>query len=151
MEFLTAHRKAELAARRATPWLKIDMSALLAVLFALLYLLMAPIVFYPDLPRDSADQPTLANAQMLPGAAREDAIIVTVTRDGRIFLPDSEPVSLEALPSRIHEAVGRASSHHVYLKADERAKYSDVEAVVAKIGEAGIKNVSLLAWQGTPR
>lgn len=151
MEFLTAHRKAELAARRATPWLKIDMSALLAVLFALLYLLMAPIVFYPDLPRHLANQPTLANAQPLPGASREDAIIITVTRDGRIFLPDSEPVSLEALPSRIHEAVGKTSSHHVYLNADERAKYSDVEAVVAKIGEAGIKNVSLLAWQATPR
>jgi biopolymer transport protein ExbD len=153
MEFRTAYRRQIAAAKQPVPWLNVDMSPFLAVTLVLLTLVMLS-------PSDSLIHdrsigpalPTITNAQPLPGAAREDAIIVVVFRDGRIFCTCTDSAILIGdLPSVIRQAVGTGSPHHVYLQADERARYAEVKAVVDKIGEAGIKNVSLLSSQGTPR
>jgi biopolymer transport protein ExbD len=150
MEFLTAYRKQIAAAKRPVPWLKIDLAPLLAVMFAILFIVMSPYSVAIDRHGGVVNQPSAVNAQPLPGAAREDAIEVVVTRDGRFYLRDRE-VTLNELPSAIREAVGRGGGHHVYLAADLRAKYGDVKAAVDKIGEAGIKNVSLLSDPRSPR
>jgi biopolymer transport protein ExbD len=61
-----------------------------------------------------------------------------------------QKVTVENLPSSPRESA-RKASHHVYVSAEERAKYSDAKAVVDKIGEAGIRKVSLPTDLRRPR
>jgi biopolymer transport protein TolR len=132
-------------AREAAPWLALDLAPMLGVMLVLLYLLMSPTLMYMDLRPDVADMPHSIHAHSLPGAAREDAIIVLVSRDGRFFLRGKE-VNVDDLPSMIREDIGKGAEHRVYITADARAKYFDVEQVVEKVRLAGVKDVDFLTW-----
>jgi biopolymer transport protein ExbD/biopolymer transport protein TolR len=78
-----------------------------------------------------------------PGALREDAINVTVTRDGKVFLRNRE-ASLEELPVLIQSAIKEGSERKVYLRADTKARNSDVEAAIARIRAGGISAVAII-------
>ena len=79
----------------------------------------------------------------MPGARREDATIVTVTRDGNVFLGNTQ-VQLPDLPSQITKSLAQGGERKVYLKADARARYVDVKALIEMLKKTGIQNVGLL-------
>jgi biopolymer transport protein ExbD/biopolymer transport protein TolR len=89
------------------------------------------------------------NATPMPGALREDAMLVAVTRDGNIFFGSHHIRSIE-LPASIHESVQRGSEKKVYLKVDARAKYGDAALVIDQIRQAGIQNVGIITEQREP-
>ena len=72
-----------------------------------------------------------------PGAMREDAIRIAISRDGRIYLNRSA-VRLEKLPKLIREEVSAGSERKVYISVDSRASNSDAESVLDQIRSAGI-------------
>ena len=78
-----------------------------------------------------------------PKAIRENAMIVMVSRDGVVFFRNVK-IAPEELPARIREAIRSGSEKRVYLRADSRAKYGDVKAVVGLIDEAGVSDVTFL-------
>jgi biopolymer transport protein TolR len=55
-------------------------------------------------------------------ALKEDALIVAVERDGRVFV-SRDGTSLADLPGKIREGLSRGAQNKVYIKADARAKY----------------------------
>ena len=85
----------------------------------------------------------------MPGASREDAILVAVTRDGNIFF-GSKNVRDSDLPALIRESVRRGSERKVYLKVDARAKYSDAALVIDQVALVGIQNVGIITEQLPP-
>ena len=92
------------------------------------------------------DIPTSRHSVRQPGALREDAMQVYVTRDGAIyfghtFVADPQEQSLR---DRIRQAAAAGAERRVYLKADSRAPYADVSVAIDAIRHAGIVNVTIV-------
>ena len=88
-----------------------------------------------------ADLAKVSHSTPLPGALREDAIRVVLTRDSRVYFRN-QLVTLEDLPDEIRKQVQNGAEKKVYVSADARAKYGDVSRVLAEIRLAGIGNVA---------
>jgi biopolymer transport protein TolR len=125
---------------------RIDMTAFLSIQLVLLFLFMNSIGSRPDLPRNSVDLASVAHPVLMPGADKEDAIVVAVQRDGSVYL-GLYKLSLEQLPDQIREAVNEGSERKVYIKADMRARYGAVLQVLAAVRSAGIENIGFLVDQ----
>lgn len=82
-----------------------------------------------------------------PKALREDAIIVSVNRSGRIYFQE-DIVNADQLPKRIRRALDSGSENRVYIRADGRTKYANVADVIEQIHASGVQNVSILTeWR----
>jgi biopolymer transport protein ExbD len=76
-------------------------------------------------------------------ADKDDAIVVAITRDGRIFIGNTQ-MQKEDLTGQIKDRVSSRLDKTVYVKSDGRAKYGDVVAVVDEIRSAGVDQLGLL-------
>jgi len=134
----SANRRNELLCR-------LDPAPFAAIFFAIFLLLLNPYTV-TDIPSrmGNADLVTLQHTKNLPMANREDAIWITLTRDGSIYFQNSRAVSTE-LPNKIRDAVLNSAEKRSYLKVDARAKYGDVNALLLYIQLSSIEDVSILA------
>jgi len=73
----------------------------------------------------------------MPDADKEDAVVVAVTRDGRLFL-GKELISLENLQKGVQELIAVRVDKIVYIKSDSRAKYEQVVKAVDEVRSAGV-------------
>jgi hypothetical protein len=69
----------------------------------------------------SVEMPVASKAVAMPAADEENASVITVTAEGKLFL-GLQPATLDGL--------ARVSSSTVYLKADARASYQQVLTVL---------------------
>lgn len=92
------------------------------------------------------DVPSAIHAKPQPKARAEDAINIYVTRDGRVYFRNhrAEPKSL---PFLMRNAMQEGAERKVYLSVDSRARYSDAAVVVEQIGNAGIREVCIMAYK----
>ncbi len=120
---------------------RIDMWGFVSIMLALLFMFLPGTT---DTPRSvSVDRPLAYHSTSMPGALKEDAILVSITRDGNIFFRDQRVLRLE-LANEIREAVRSGAEKQVYLVVDARARYGDAIPVLAQIRFAGIENVNFL-------
>jgi biopolymer transport protein TolR len=89
------------------------------------------------------DIPRSVSATTEPGAGREGAIEIYVTRDGATYLRH-DPMPLRELASAVERAVHEGAEKKAYVRADARAKNGDVERVVDEIRRAGITQIAFL-------
>src|ERR1043166_6573032 len=85
----------------------------------------------------SVDLVKAVNPHDMLDADKDDAVMVAVTRDGRIFL-GSDQMRLEDLSQKVQERISSRIDKTVYLKGDNRAKYEVVVNVVDEIRSAGV-------------
>jgi len=97
----------------------------------------------------SVEMPITKSAIPMPDADREDALIVTVTSDGRIYL-GINPRDLSVLATELQATVHSAKAKTLYLKADGRAPYATVAKIVDAATTAGIETTVLLTSQPIP-
>jgi biopolymer transport protein TolR len=138
----TMHRKRS----RRPQFLKgIDFWAFLSVELVLLMIFMANA---PPLHTHSSriDFVRTHHAKPMPGALREDAMLVVVTRDGNFFFGNLQVRSTE-LSRSIQECLRRGSERKVYLQVDARARYGDAAAVLEQVRQAGIENIGIITYQ----
>jgi biopolymer transport protein TolR len=83
------------------------------------------------------------NAEKMPNADRDDAIIVAVTRDGQLFL-GSNKIDLGDVANQVKDQLSNRLDKTVYVRADARAKYGDVVKAVDEVRSAGVENLGLL-------
>jgi len=76
-------------------------------------------------------------------ADRDDAVLVTVTRDGKLYL-GQEKVNVDALATKVNDLLASRLEKKVFVKSDLRAKYGDVVQVVDNIRNAGVDQIGLL-------
>jgi biopolymer transport protein ExbD/biopolymer transport protein TolR len=92
-------------------------------------------------------------AKDMQDADKDDSIVVAVTRDGNIFLGNTQ-VQKADLTGQIKDRISNKLDKTVFLKSDARAKYGDVVAVVDEIRSAGVDQLGLLTERnektGTP-
>ena len=85
----------------------------------------------------------------MPGALRDDATVIAIKRDGKVFLGHDE-VRLDNLPAAIRASVSRGGEHKVYINADGRAKYKVVGEVVVTVRSADVDTIGFLVSEAKP-
>jgi biopolymer transport protein ExbD len=96
----------------------------------------------------SVDVPRVTHPVAMRGALRDDAMKVSVLRDGQVYF-GSDRVWSGDLAQRIQNRLkDRELERKVYIMADVRARWSDVETVLDSVRSAGIIRVAFLADQG---
>jgi biopolymer transport protein ExbD len=83
------------------------------------------------------------NPIQMPEADREDAVVVAVMRDGKVYL-NSDAVTPEALTDRVKDTLSRRADKRIFVKADAGARYGDVVSVVDDVRSAGVDQLGLL-------
>jgi biopolymer transport protein TolR len=86
------------------------------------------------------------NPTAMPDADKEDAVLVAITRDGRIFLGQNQ-VSEPDLAAKVRDALTDKTSKQIYIRADTRAKYGTVTSAIDDVRTAGVDEVGLLTEQ----
>jgi len=90
--------------------------------------------------------PRTNHALSMPGADKEDALIVAVMRDGKIFF-DTQQVSAEDLSEKLKHSLAGRTDKQVYVKADARCRYKTVVEIVDNVRSAGVDQLGLLTEQ----
>jgi biopolymer transport protein ExbD len=92
------------------------------------------------------------NPIAMKDADKEDAVMVGITRDGKVVLsPGNIQLVPGDLPNRVKDLLTNRIDKTVYIKADMRAKYELVEDVVDNLRAAGVDQLGLLTEQLNPQ
>lgn len=78
-----------------------------------------------------------------------EGLVISVDRDGQIFLEDT-PVTLEEFEASVAQVARRRGSPTVYVKGDANVAYGVVLRVIGTLKESEIETVNLVA-QPEPR
>ena len=110
----------------------------------MLVLLIIFMVITPMLQKGvSVDMSKTKNPIDMKEADKDDAVLVAVTRDGKLYL-GKDRINIEDLATKVNDFVATRLDKTVYVKSDSRAKYGDVVQVVDTIRNAGVDKVGLL-------
>ena len=117
---------------------QINVTPLVDVMLVLLVIFMvtAPIIqqgVQVNLPQ--------AKAGAIPG--REEQLVVTIARNGRIFLNDN-PMTLAELGQKLRAIHRLQQGKEVYLRADQDVRYGVVMRTIAEIKQAGIEKLGMV-------
>lgn len=110
----------------------------------MLVLLIIFMVVTPMLSKGvSVDLVRTRNPINMDAADKEDAILVAVVRDGRVYLGSTQ-LDPATLTQKIQDLLSTKLDKTVFLKCDSRALYERVMEVVNDLRAAGVDNVGLL-------
>jgi len=112
----------------------------------MLVLLIIFIVITPLLTKGQPVEDAKAkNPIAMQNADKEDAILISITRNGTPFLsPGNKQVSVDELPTKVQDLLTNKLDKTVYIRADARAKYQAVEDVVDNLRAAGVDQLGLI-------
>jgi biopolymer transport protein ExbD/biopolymer transport protein TolR len=88
-----------------------------------------------------------ANPIQMPDADKEDALIVAVMRDGKIYFDTQLIQNPGDLTEKVKDRVANRVNKEVFVKADARAHYKNVVEVVDNVRSAGVDQLGLLTEQ----
>jgi biopolymer transport protein TolR len=130
---------------------EINVTPMVDVMLVLLIIFM---VVTPMLQKGiSVDMAKVNNPTPMQDADKEDALLVSITRDGKVYF-GSEQITPDTLTTKVKERLASNSqSKQVYVKADMRARFGSVVNVVDSVRAAGVDDLGLLTEQkktGTP-
>jgi biopolymer transport protein ExbD/biopolymer transport protein TolR len=116
----------------------------------MLVLLIIFIVITPMLQNKvNVDLATSATATPMDDANKEDAVVVAITRDSRIYLGQNQ-TSLANLGSEVRDDLQNKASKIVYFRSDARARYGTVMDAIDAVRTAGVEEVGMLTEQQQP-
>jgi len=127
------------------PVADINVTPMVDVMLVLLIIFM---VITPMLSKGvSVELAKTKNPIAMQAADKTDAIVVAVTRDGNTFL-NTTKLKPEDLAPKVKDLIAqRNGDHMVFVKSDQRAKYSVVLEVVQNLQAAGVDQLGLLTEQ----
>jgi biopolymer transport protein TolR len=94
----------------------------------------------------SVQLPTTSTAAVVLAADKQDALIVSVTHEGRVFLRNDE-ISPVDVQQKIQAELASGPKKTLYIKADARAPYSAVVQILDEAHAAGVQGIALLTSQ----
>src|SRR5438067_363727 len=122
----------------------INVTPMVDVMLVLLIIFM---VITPMLQKGvSVDLAKTNNPIDMPDADKEDALLVAVTRDGKVFF-GTDQIAPDQLTNKIKDRIAARLDKRVFVRADARAKYGSVVEVVDNVRAAGVDQLGLLTEQ----
>jgi biopolymer transport protein ExbD/biopolymer transport protein TolR len=89
------------------------------------------------------DMAKVNNPTDMHDADKEDALLVAITRDDKVFF-GTDKVNVDELTEKIKDRLANRTDKRVFLKADARAKFGWVVEVVDNVRAAGVDQLGLL-------
>jgi biopolymer transport protein ExbD/biopolymer transport protein TolR len=123
----------------------INVTPMVDVMLVLLIIFM---VVTPMLQKGvSVDMAQVNNPTPMQDADKEDALLVSITKDGKVFF-GSDLITVDALTTKVKDRLSsNAQNKQVYVKADMRARFGSVVEVVDAVRAAGVDDLGLLTEQ----
>ena len=122
----------------------INVTPMVDVMLVLLIIFM---VVTPMLQKGvSVDLAKVNNPEAMPDADKEDALIVAVMRDGKVYFGNDQ-IQVDQLTGKIKDRISGRQDKRVYVRADARAKFGSVVEVVDNVRSAGVDELGLLTDQ----
>ena len=119
----------------------INVTPMVDVMLVLLIIFM---VITPMLQKNfSVDMAKADSPRDMQAADKEDAVVLAVSRDGKIYL-GQEPISPDQITTTVKDRISSKLDKTVYVKSDRRAKYGVVASVVDNVRAAGVDSLGLL-------
>ena len=111
----------------------------------MLVLLIIFMVITPLLQKGvSLDLAKTKNPREMREADRDDAIVVAVTRDAKIYIGSDQITVKDNLGPKVKDMLAAKVDKTVYIKSDRRARYGDVVDVVDIVRASGVDTLGLL-------
>jgi biopolymer transport protein ExbD/biopolymer transport protein TolR len=88
------------------------------------------------------------NTRDMQDADKEDAVLLAVTKDGKIFL-QSDRIEPNQITTTVKDRLADKLDKTVYVKSDREAKYGVVVEVVDNVRAAGVDSLGLLTEKRT--
>ena len=123
---------------------EINVTPMVDVMLVLLIIFM---VVTPMLQKGiSVDMAKVNNPEQMPDADKEDALLVSITRDGKVYF-GSEQITVDNLTTKVKDRLANKADKRVYVKADMRTRFGGVVQVVDSVRAAGVDDLGLLTDQ----
>jgi biopolymer transport protein TolR len=122
----------------------INVTPMVDVMLVLLIIFM---VVTPMLQKGiSVDMAKVNNPEQMPDADKEDALLVSITRDNKVYF-GSEQINVDNLTTKVKDRLANKADKRVYVKADMRTRFGGVVQVVDAVRAAGVDDLGLLTDQ----
>lgn len=123
---------------------EINVTPLVDVMLVMLIIFM---VITPMLSKGvTVDKAKTKNPIAMPDADKEDAVLVSITRNGEVYLK-TDRTTPDQLPGKVKDLLTNQLSKRVYINSDARARYERVVEVVDNLRAAGVDELGLLTEQ----
>jgi len=123
----------------------INVTPMVDVMLVLLIIFM---VVTPMLQKGiSVDMAKVNNPEPMQDADKEDALLVSITRDGKVYFGTDQVADIDALTTKVKDRLANKQDKRVYVKADMRARFGGVVKVVDAVRAAGVDDLGLLTDQ----
>jgi biopolymer transport protein ExbD/biopolymer transport protein TolR len=131
-------------AKEEHPVSDINVTPMVDVMLVLLIIFM---VITPMLQHGvQVDMVKTKNPIAMQDADKSDAILIAITRNGGVFLGNTQMQS-EDLPNKVRDLLTNRINKMVFIRSDSRARYEKVVDVVDNLRAAGVDQVGLLTEQ----
>lgn len=78
-------------------------------------------------------------------AEKEDAVLIAITRDGKVFLsPGNFLIPVDQLGGKVKDLQTNRTDKTVYIRADARARFESVTDVIDALRTAGVDQLGLI-------
>ncbi len=123
----------------------INVTPMVDVMLVLLIIFM---VVTPMLQKGiSVDMAKVNNPEPMQDADKEDALLVSITRDGKVYFGTDQVADIDGLTTKVKDRLANKQDKRVYVKADMRARFGGVVKVVDAVRAAGVDDLGLLTDQ----
>jgi biopolymer transport protein ExbD/biopolymer transport protein TolR len=124
----------------------INVTPMVDVMLVLLIIFM---VITPMLQKGvSVDMAKATNTRDMQDADKEDAVVLAITRDGKIYL-GADKVAPDQITTEVKDRLSSKLDKTVYVKSDTHTKYGVVVSVVDNVRAAGVDSLGLLTEKRT--
>ena len=125
------------------PVAEINVTPMVDVMLVLLIIFM---VITPMLTKGQPiDLVRTHNPITMQAADKEDAVLISVTRNGGVYLsPGNLKVTSDQLPEKVKDLLTNKPDKMVFIKSDARARYGAVEDVIDNVRAAGVDQIGLI-------
>ena len=87
-----------------------------------------------------------SNAVPVPNADKQDALVVTLTADGSVYL-GGDRLPIPALADRVRSILSTRKDKTLYIKADARVPYARLVEVMDAVQKSGVEGLTFLTAQ----
>jgi biopolymer transport protein TolR len=124
---------------------EINVTPMVDVMLVLLIIFM---VVTPMLQKGiSVDMAKVNNPSPMEDADKEDALLVSITRDGKVYFGSDQIQDVSGLTQKVKDRLAGKPDKRVYVKSDMRARFGSVVEVVDAVRGAGVDDLGLLTDQ----